>query len=124
MGRPAKFTERRRELILELLGAGASRRAAARATGVHHTTLVKWLRRGEQARHPESAYRRFLRDVLEAEADPKMRALRSAYDGLSTDPDRAWEFIERGEPGHAAHRDDDPDDDPDGGSVITLRVDG
>lgn len=74
MGRPAKFTVRRRELILELLRAGASRRAAAAAAGVDHSTLIKWIRRGERA-HPESQYRRFVGEVLEAEANPKIRAL-------------------------------------------------
>jgi transposase len=91
------FTRARRDLILELLGAGTSRRAAARAAGVHHTTLVKWLRRGEQARHPDSLFRRFRDDVLDAEAHPKMRAIRAAH-------------------ARAA-------DDPAGGSVISLRVD-
>ena len=75
MGRPAKFTVQRRELILELLRAGASRRAAARVAGVDHSTLIKWIRRGEQASHPESQYRRFLGEVLEAEANPRIRAL-------------------------------------------------
>ena len=78
MGRPAMFTVRRRELILEVLRAGASRRAAARAAGVDHSTLIKWIRRGEHASHPESMYRRFQEDVLAAEADPKLRVLRSA----------------------------------------------
>jgi transposase-like protein len=60
---------------LELLGAGASRRRAAIASGIDPSTLVKWIRR-EQARYPESAYRRFLDDVLEAEASArKMRVL-------------------------------------------------
>jgi len=76
MGRPAKFTRQRRELILQLLGAGASRRSAAAASGIDHSTLTKWIRRGERARHPESQYRRFVEDVLDAEAHPEMRALR------------------------------------------------
>ena len=81
MGRPAKFTHARRELILELLSAGASRRSAARASGIDPSTLTKWVRRGEQARYPESAYRRFLDDVLDAEAHPKMRLLKSGESG-------------------------------------------
>jgi IS30 family transposase len=125
VGHPAKFTVRRRELILDLLRAGASRRAAARAAGVHHTTLVKWLRRGEQARHPESQYACFREEVLEAEGHPEMRALRQTYDRISDNPDLAWRFIDHREPGQAVHRGDDPDgDDPGGASVITLRVDG
>lgn len=76
MGRPSLFTIRRRELILELILSGTSRRRAAIISGIDPSTLVKWLRRGERG-HPESAYRRFLDDVLEAEANPpKMRALR------------------------------------------------
>jgi transposase len=94
MGRPAKFTVRRREQILELLRAGASRRMAATASGIDHSTLTKWIRRGEQARHSESQYRRFRDAVLEAEAHPG--------------------FIERHQSGS----------DQDGGSqVITLKID-
>jgi len=122
MGRPTMFTVRRRELILELLRAGASRRAAARAAGVHHTTLVKWLRRGEHARHPESQYALFREEVIEAEANPAMRALRETYDRISDNPDLAWRYVER-QPEYVSGG-DDPDDDPDGGSVITLRLDG
>lgn len=124
VGRPAKFTVRRRELILDLLRAGASRRCAATAAGIAPSTLIKWLRRGDRASHPESQYRAFRSEVLEAEAHPEMRALRASYDRISADPDLAWRYIERREPGHAAHRGEDPDDDPDGASVITLRLDG
>jgi hypothetical protein len=121
MGRPAKFTRHRREQILELLRAGTSRRVAATATGIDPSTLTKWIRRGERARSPESMYRRFLDDVLDAEAHPKMRALRNVYDAIPGDPDLAWRFIER-EPGYAVQ--DNPDDDPGGGHVITLNLDG
>ena len=75
MGRPAKFTRARRELILQLLAAGASRRGAAKASRISHSTLLGWLKRGERG-HPESAYRAFRAQVLEAEAHPKMRMLR------------------------------------------------
>ena len=80
MGRPSMFTIRRRELILELIRSGTSRRRAAIASGIDPSTLVKWMRRGEQARHPESMYRRFQEDVLAAEVDPMMRVLRSTRD--------------------------------------------
>jgi hypothetical protein len=76
--------------------------------------LVKWLRRGEQARHSESQYRRFRDAVLEAEAHPEMRLLRARYDAMSDDPTLAWRFIERHQSGS----------DQDGGSqVITLKID-
>ena len=94
MGRPAKFTVRRREQILELLRAGASRRTAATASGIDHSTLTKWIRRGEQARSSESQYRRFVDDVREAEAHPEMRVLRESYDAMAGDPVLAWRFVD------------------------------
>jgi transposase-like protein len=95
MGRPAKFTGGRREQILELLSAGASRREAARAAGIVPSTLTKWIRRGERSRYPESGYRRFYLAVLEAEAHPSIRALKDEQDRMLGDPDLAWRFIER-----------------------------
>jgi hypothetical protein len=98
MGRPAKFTGARRELILELLSAGASRRKAPHAAEISPSTLAKWLRLGERSRYPESYYRRFYLAVLEAEAHPSIRALKTQQERMLADPDLAWKFIERSEP--------------------------
>lgn len=100
MGRPAKFTRARRERLLELLGAGASRRSAALAVGIAPSTLTKWLRRGGEKALPGSQYRAFRLAVLQAEADPQLRALKDSYDRMADDPDLAWRFIERREPSY------------------------
>jgi Homeodomain-like domain len=109
------FTAERRQRILTLLQAGASRRAAARASGIDPSTLCRWIRRGERA-HPESRYRSFVEEVLAAEAG--LRAPQAVYDAMPGDPSLAWRYVERQEPGYAAP------DDPDDGHVITLRIDG
>lgn len=98
MGRPAKFTRARRELILELVSAGVSRRKAAIAAEISPSTLTKWLRRGEHSRYAESSYKRFYQAVLEAEVHPTIRALKTEQERMLEDPDLAWRFIERREP--------------------------
>ena len=50
--------------------------------------------------------------------------LRGRYEQIADNPDLAWRFIERRDSGDVTRRRDDLDDDSDGGSVITLRVDG
>lgn len=45
MSRPAKFTPERAERVLEAIGAGATRRAAAGHAGIDHATLYRWLER-------------------------------------------------------------------------------
>ena len=113
----SKFTTERRARIVERLSAGASRRTAAAAVGIDHVTLLRWLRRGETA-HPEGRWAEFLRDVREAEARPKMRALASAYRGMADDPDLALRYLERSEPGFAL-----PEPEPsDGHTVIQLKL--
>lgn len=78
--------------------------------------MTKWIERGRGSNYPESVYWRFASDVATAEAaDPSLAAIRP-YD----DPASAWRFVERREPGYGSLLSDDPD----GGSVITLRVDG
>lgn len=65
MGRPAKFTEARRQRILAILEAGGSRRQAAKVSGISAGTLSDWIRRGERA--PDGRYGEFRSQVLEAE---------------------------------------------------------
>jgi hypothetical protein len=107
--------------ILELLAAGASRRAAAAGAGVDHSTLGRWLARGETA-SPEGRWAEFLRDVRAAEAEPKIRALRTLSDGLVGSPEVAWRFLEREE---FAKPGTEPEPEPsDGPIIIQLRFDG
>jgi hypothetical protein len=95
-GRPTKFTRRRREVILELLSTGASRRTAAAVAGVDHATLGRWIARGASAR-AGSTWSEFALDVRQAEAEPKLRALQIAYDNWDGRPELAWKFLEREE---------------------------
>jgi hypothetical protein len=90
----SKFVAPVRAQILQLLAAGASRRTAAMAAGVDHRTLGRWIERGETA-HPEGRWHQFYLDVLEAEAAPRLRALKIVHDALPDDPGLAWKFTER-----------------------------
>jgi hypothetical protein len=86
MARPSKFVQPRKQLILRLLAAGASRRHAAEASGINHATLYRWLQRGRAAA-PGTAYRRFAIDLLAAEAQPRLQA-------LDLSPEAAMRFLE------------------------------
>jgi hypothetical protein len=89
----SKFTSRRRERVLEILRAGGSRRQAAVAAGVDHSTLGDWIAKGEQAT-PGTRYRDFADAVAEAEgAPPRLVALRREQDSM--DADDAIRFLER-----------------------------
>lgn len=84
-------------MILELLGAGTSRRAAAAAAGIDHATLLRWLRRGEKAA-PGGRWRAFYDAVLVAEADPGLGALGMVEYPFDGDPWAAMRFLESSEP--------------------------
>jgi IS30 family transposase len=91
----SRFTSRRKERILELLAAGASRGAAARAAGVHPSTLCRWVQRGRTA-SPGTAWARFLKDVQAAERTHEPQALRdqrAEYEGWDRDPFAALAYV-------------------------------
>jgi len=94
MGRPAKFTEARRQRILAILAAGGSRRTAASVSGISPATLTGWIRRGERV--PGGRYGDFCRDVLDAETEEHRLVGLLAED----DEELAWalRFLERPEP--------------------------
>jgi transposase len=76
----SKFTESRRQRALEVLRAGGSRRQAALAAGVDHSTLSDWIHKGEHA-SPASRYRAFADAVAEAEGTPpQLREIKREYD--------------------------------------------
>lgn len=93
------FTAQRRERILRAKRVGASDRTAAQVAGISSSTLQDWKRRGREGTK-DSAYRKFLEDMEEAEAHPKERALGIIYDSIADRPDLAWKFIERREGGY------------------------
>jgi transposase-like protein len=80
--RPSKFTSRRKERVLAILGAGGSRREAARAAGIDPATLRSWIRRGERST-PEGAFGRFLADVRAAESGQRLVGLEPDRDEVS-----------------------------------------
>lgn len=96
----SKFTATRRHAVLEVLKAGGSRREAAKAGGVDHATLIRWVARGQRAA-PGTRFRDFYEAVVEAQTDPHLRVLQLAADEMEDDPAAAWRFLERREPGFA-----------------------
>ena len=121
MPRPTKFTAETRRKILEALTVGASRQTAAAIAGVDGSALSKWLKRGEEATEAESRFAEFRREVLEAEATPRMRALGVIYREMPDNPTLAWKFIERREPGFAPPMPSAPAQ-PSGPVVIQLSL--
>jgi transposase len=79
---PSKFTSQRRATVLQVLRAGGSIREASRVVGLSHSTVVKWIQRGERAAKvaPHSMYARFAQAVREAEAGgPELLALKNRW---------------------------------------------
>jgi transposase-like protein len=118
---PSKFTADRRQAIVALLGAGASRRKAAAAVDIDHATLLRWLRRGEKAA-PGGRWREFYEAVIDAEAHPSLRPLERIYsreleDG---DPLAALRLLERSEPEVWGRKRPSPRPNPPGPVVIQL----
>jgi hypothetical protein len=107
--RPSKFVRARKERLLAVLAAGGSRRQAAAVAGIDPKTLRTWLRRGEQG-HPEGRWCRFYEDVLQAEADPRPRALPDPDDdSFDGDPWLAMRYLETHEPAFAMPSDEEDD---------------
>lgn len=98
MANRSKFTEETREKILQALRIGASRLTAAHIAHVDESQIRRWMHRGEAAEEGTS-YNQFYRDVLEAEAAPRVRALGLVYRELPDNPTLAWKYLERREPG-------------------------
>jgi transposase-like protein len=94
----SKFTADRRQIILEHLSAGCSRRQAAAAAGVDHQTLSRWIERGRTG-SPTGRWNEFYRAVRVAEAGhPTLVALTDRFNSM--DAASAWEFLaELREPG-------------------------
>lgn len=93
-GRPSKFTAANRQKVLEALQVGASRRVASAVAGIGSATLARWVEKGRSS-PADSPWARFLAEVEEAEAHPKMRALGVIYQAMPDRPELAWKFIER-----------------------------
>lgn len=96
----SKFTEPVKKRILEYLRLGASRQTAAHASGVNKGTLTRWMQDGETSARG-SAKRKFYEDVLGAESEGNIKALRIVSLEMENDPKLAWRYLERREPGYA-----------------------
>lgn len=99
VGRPSKLTEKAQETICEALRVGCYREAAARAAGIGHTTLYRWLEQGEadEERDEDSPHRAFREAVLAAEAWGEVDAvelIRKAARNPTTWQAAAW-LLER-----------------------------
>jgi hypothetical protein len=90
MPTPSKFTSRTRTRVLQVLAAGGSRREAARAAGISHGTLGRWLERGKTG-HPQGRWAEFRRAVEAAESEQRLVPL---TDDAWTAAE-AWSFLIR-----------------------------
>jgi hypothetical protein len=120
MPTPTKFRHGARAAALAVLAAGGSRRQAARAAGVDHATLSRWLERGERV--PEGRYGAFATAVAAAEADPDHLVVVPDHDDDPTDAEirAAWTFLERREPGFARPPRRRPEPPAFEGTVVTM----
>jgi hypothetical protein len=100
----SKFTQARRDAALEVFRAGGGVRQAARAAQVDHATMIRWLARAAKA-PPGGRWSQFGHDVEVARAgSPILVALRTERERMMANPDLAWRFIERTEPGYSRVR--------------------
>ncbi len=84
MPRVTKFSAERRKKILEALQIGLSRRTAGALAGIDHGTLTRWIEKGRTAEEG-TMWAAFYLQVLEAEAEPRARAMAIIYKEM---PDR------------------------------------
>lgn len=80
-----KLTPEVERYILTALSVGAYRTDAARLAGISPTTLYKWIEKGESAR-PNTKLGKFAVKVADAEARPKLAAMRTLLDSIRGDP--------------------------------------
>jgi transposase-like protein len=100
---PSKFRAAARTRIIEILVAGGSRAAAARAAGVDPATLHRWVEKGRNG-DPEGRWRMFsdLVELAESRQQPPVLVGLSAQEQQwAAHPDLAWKFLEQHEPGFA-----------------------
>jgi transposase-like protein len=109
MAAHSKFTAERRQIIVEHLAAGFSRRGAARAAGIDHETLSRWIKRGEKGA-PGGRWAEFHRAVTLAEDkhDPPILVPLKPTRATRAEVEEAWAFLEAFEPGFARRPDPEP----------------
>jgi len=100
----SKFTADRRKAILEALERGNTLTHAAALAGVSREAVYDWLKRGAEAKDPESAYRRFAEDVARANALVADYAVGKIKDAMPDDWRASMTFLERRFPEEYAKR--------------------
>jgi molybdenum-dependent DNA-binding transcriptional regulator ModE len=94
VGARGKFTDRARTRVLEVVRAGGSRREAARAAGISHTSLARWIERGKTAADGTTVREFYLR-LREAEGAPaELVALETEFERSIADADSALEWLQ------------------------------
>lgn len=76
-GRPSKYTEERREAILEAARHGTTIEGCARAGGIHHSTLYDWMDQYDEFSEAFNRARAAGEQRLIPEADPEFILERS-----------------------------------------------
>lgn len=75
MGRSTKLNPQVQSRICEALGAGTTRRAAARHGGIDEDTMLEWIRRGEGRDHRRKTpvFAAFAAAIKDAEAEAEVQ---------------------------------------------------
>lgn len=92
-GRKTLLTPKRKKRILELVKLGNFPVTVARAVGIHESTLINWLRNGEEGKDPE--LRKFYEEYKKAEAEAEVRNLAIVQKAALRDAKYALAFLER-----------------------------
>lgn len=92
-GRKTLLTPKRKKRILELVKLGNFPVTVARAVGIHESTLINWLRKGEEGKDPE--LRKFYEEYKKAEAEAEVRNLAIVQKAALRDAKYALAFLER-----------------------------
>lgn len=96
MGRPSKLTPEAQDVIVRAIGAGGTRIDATAAAGVHYTTFLNWMKRGERAKSGE--YFEFFNAVTRAEADVRLSLANAFATAGKNDWRAAVDYLKRRDP--------------------------
>jgi hypothetical protein len=92
-GRPTKFNAKRANLIIEAVRKGNFITTAAKAAGVHQTTIDSWRRKGKEAK--SGKLHKFYLALEEAEALGEMDAVEDWRELRKKSPEAIKEFLRR-----------------------------
>lgn len=95
MGRPSSYCEEIHNAICASLANGAPREAAAKAAGISHDTMHRWMRRGESG---ETPYASFRDDVIKAEGEAVLKFVKVIHDSAPKNWQAAAWWLERRRP--------------------------